>query len=118
LACPDGELSLLLVDDAAMADLNQQYRGRSGPTNVLAFAMNEGDYADVMPQMLGDVVISVDTCQREAQAEGISFDRHFLALLIHGILHLFGYDHETSEEDERRMTAKSRDVLQRLDELA
>ena len=114
LGCLDGELSLLIVDDQKITPLNQQYRGRSGPTNVLAFPMNEGAFADVMPHLLGDVVISVETCLREAQSAGVSFERHFTELLIHGILHLFGYDHEQSEEEEHRMAMKSEKVLQQL----
>ena len=109
--CPEGELSLLIVDDAQIAALNRQYRERSGPTNVLAFSMQEGAFSEVAPHLLGDVVISVETCAREAQAAGIDFDRHFDELLVHGILHLFGYDHERSEEDDRRMRAKTEALL-------
>lgn len=115
LDCPDGELSLLIVDDDKIAALNQQYRGRSGPTNVLAFPMKEGDFADIMPHLLGDVVISVETCTREAAAGGIPFEQHFNELLVHGILHLFGYDHERSQAEDRRMRAKSDEILQRID---
>jgi len=114
LDCPDGELSLLVVDDETIARLNQQYRDRQGPTNVLAFPMNEGAFADIMPHLLGDVVISSETCRKEAQLAGIGFEQHFTALLIHGILHLFGYDHEQSEEEEQRMAAKAREILQQL----
>lgn len=117
LGCPDGELSLLIVDDEKITPLNQEYRGRSGPTNVLAFSMNEGAFADVTPHLLGDVVISVETCQREAQSAGISFERHFTELLIHGILHLFGYDHEQSEEEEHRMATKSEKILLQLENM-
>jgi probable rRNA maturation factor len=114
LDCPDGELSLLVVDDEGIAALNQTYRGRSGPTNVLAFSMNEGAFGDIMPHILGDVVISVETCQREAESAGVSFEAHFNELLVHGILHLFGFDHELSEEEERRMMAKSQAILQQI----
>ena len=114
--CPDGELSLLIVDDGQIAALNHQYRGRTGPTNVLAFAMQEGAFCDVAPDLLGDVVISVETCEREARTAGIAFDRHFDELLVHGILHLVGYDHERSEEDDRRMRAKTDQLLKNLAE--
>lgn len=114
LDCPEGELSLLIVDDAQIAALNQQYRQRTGPTNVLAFALQEGAFTEIAPHLLGDVVISVETCAREARAAGIGFDRHFDELLVHGILHLFGYDHERSEEDDRRMRAKTEALLQTL----
>ena len=105
--CPDGELSILLVDDARMADLNRQYLGRRGPTNVIAFPMRAGEFADLTPDLLGDVVISMDTTAREADAAGISREHRFGELLIHGILHLFGYDHETGDADARRMAEKS-----------
>jgi probable rRNA maturation factor len=114
LESPEAELSLLVVDDDAIAPLNHQYLGRTGPTNVIAFAMQEGAFADVSPDLLGDVVISVDTCQREAAAAGVSFDRRFVELLIHGILHLFGYDHETSPAEAERMSRKTNALLQHL----
>ena len=79
--------------------------------------MNEGEFAEIMPHVLGDVVISADTCDREAQRDGISFEQHFIALLVHGILHLRGYDHERSEEEDRRMEAKSQEILQQLKHL-
>ena len=117
LGCHDGELSLLIVDDDKIRPLNEQYRGRAGATNVLAFPMNEGAFAEVMPHLLGDVVISVETCLREAKTTGITFEHHFTELLIHGILHLLGYDHEQSEEEEHRMTMKSEEVLHQLETL-
>ncbi len=111
----DGEISILLADDSLIAKLNQQYRNRQGPTNVIAFAMREGAFSDLTPHLLGDVVISLDTTAVEAQKAGISMDQRFRELLIHGILHLFGYDHEKSEEDARRMDDKSRELLERLE---
>lgn len=114
MACPEGELSLLIVDDAQIASLNQQYRGRTGPTNVLAFSMNEGAFAQVAPHLLGDVVISMETCVREAEEAGLDLRDHFDELLIHGILHLFGYDHETSPQEAARMEAMSMKLLREL----
>ncbi len=115
MASPEAELSLLVVDDDGIAPMNQQYLGRQGPTNVIAFPMQEGDFAAMNPHLLGDVVISVETCQREAEAAGIGFDRRFAELLIHGILHLFGYDHETSSDEAERMFRKTDDLLAQLD---
>ena len=112
---PDGEISILLVDDPQIAALNQDYLKRPGPTNVIAFAMREGDYSQISPHLLGDVVISMDTAAKEAQDAGISMERRVDELLVHGILHLFGYDHEKSEEDDRRMEEKSRELLERLE---
>ncbi len=95
--------------------MNRQYLGRNGPTNVIAFPMQEGDFSAMNPHLLGDVVISVETCQREAEAAGMGFDRRFTELLIHGILHLFGYDHEKSSAEADRMFRKTEDLLAQLD---
>lgn len=94
-----------------MTDLNHRYRGRSGPTNVLAFAMAEGAFADLRPELLGDVVISVDTLTREAQRDGVPLKDHLIRLLIHGILHLTGYDHEGSEAEAQRMEEKTETLI-------
>ena len=109
---PDGEISILVVDDPEIEKLNQQYLNRHGPTNVIAFAMREGEFSHVTPNLLGDVVISADTAAREAQDCGISPGRRFDELLIHGILHLFGYNHEDSADEARRMEEKSRELLE------
>ena len=109
--CPDGEISILLVDDPQIEELNQQYLNRQGPTNVIAFAMREGEFADVSPYLLGDVVISMDTAAKEAQIAATSMERRFNELLVHGVLHLMGFDHETSEEDAQVMEDMSREIL-------
>jgi len=116
LDCPDGEISILLVDDPQIEELNQQYLNRQGPTNVIAFAMREGEFADLSPHLLGDVVISMDTAAKEAQIAATSMARRFNELLVHGVLHLMGFDHEASEEDARVMEDKSREILALLDE--
>jgi probable rRNA maturation factor len=108
---PDGEISILIVDDPQIEKLNRRYLSRRGPTNVIAFAMREGEFAHVTPHLLGDVVISADTAAKEAQNCGLSTERRFNELLVHGILHLFGYDHENSESEARRMEEKSRELL-------
>jgi probable rRNA maturation factor len=111
LDCPDGELSIVIVDDARIADLNQTYLQHTGPTNVISFPMREGDFSEINPHVLGDVVISADTCAREAEEAGIATEVRLDQLLIHGILHLFGYDHVHSDSDARTMEAKSNDLL-------
>jgi probable rRNA maturation factor len=111
---PDGELSILLVDDPQIETLNQKYLNRQGPTNVIAFAMREGEFSHLSPHLLGDVVISMDTAAKEAQDADLSMARRFDELLVHGILHLFGYDHENSEKEARRMEDKSRELLDLL----
>ena len=114
LALNDDELSILIVDDPCIAGMNQTYRGKNGPTNVLSFAMREGEFGSVTP-MLGDVVISADTASREAEQAGITLSERLSQLLVHGILHLVDYDHERSDEDARRMEDKSRDLLRLIE---
>ena len=92
----EGELSLLFTDDKRIAELNHRYLKRQGPTNVLAFPMLSGSSPDILSGMLGDVVISVETAISESQALGEPLQRTVDRLLIHGILHLLGYDHEGS----------------------
>jgi probable rRNA maturation factor len=109
---PDAELSILLVDDLEIAELNQQYLNRQGPTNVIAFPMLEGEFAGITPQLLGDVVISLDTADREGSLAGIEMQSRLDQLLIHGILHLLGYDHENDPDEARRMEQKSDELVQ------
>ena len=115
LDSPDAELSIVIVGDDEIADLNQTYLNRKGPTNVIAFAMREGAYADISPQLLGDVVISIETAYREGQEAGIDPLKRFDQLLVHGILHLFGFDHETGEGDAAKMEEMSEKLLNLID---
>lgn len=101
----------MLVDDPGIAKLNQTYLDREGPTNVISFPMQEGDFSHIAPDLLGDVVISTDRTAAEAAELGISYRDRFDFLLIHGILHLMGYDHETSEADEKIMEAKTDELF-------
>lgn len=99
LDCHDKELSVLFTDDSHMARLNEEYLGRKGPTNVLAFSMSGGPAPDIETGILGDVVISVDTAVRESEQTGETLEETVERLLIHGILHLFNYDHERSPRE-------------------
>ncbi len=117
LTCDQGELSLVLVDDATIARYNQQYLGRSGPTNVIAFPMQDGTFTHIHPELLGDVMISLDTCEKEARLAQITVERRFDQLLIHGILHLFGYDHVDGAEQALEMDRKSRELIQIISRL-
>ena len=110
LDCPETEVSLVLVDDAEIARLNQEYLGRSGPTNVIAFSMQEGRFAQVNPGLLGDVVISVQTALAEAAEGGYTLEEMLDFYLIHGILHLVGYDHEGSAGEAARMEIKANEL--------
>ena len=99
----EGELSLLFTDDKRIAELNQKYLKRQGPTNVIAFPMLAGSPPHLPSGMLGDVVISVDTALSESRELGEPLQRTVDRLLIHGILHLLGYDHEGSSKQALRM---------------
>ena len=94
--------------------MNWKFLGREGPTNVIAFPMQEGRFSGLSPNLLGDVVISVDTAHREARAAGLALDERVAQLLVHGMLHLYGYDHEHDAADARRMAAKSRALLAKI----
>ena len=110
----DAELSVVLVDDREMQALNATYRKKNRPTDVLAFSMREGEPAP-RTNLLGDVVISVDTAARQAAERGVSVAAEIRTLLAHGILHLLGYDHERSPAEARRMFALQRKLMLRLD---
>jgi len=106
------ELSVLLVGDAEMRRLNAHYRGRDKATNVLAFAMREAGEGE--ERLLGDVVLSVDTAHREAEQRKSPLQFRLTQLLIHGLFHLLGYDHERGEKEAAIMEKAERDALQRL----
>ncbi len=112
--CPDGELSILFVDDPHIQELNRKYRHQDHPTNVLSFPMREGDFSEVSPQLLGDVVISADTAAVEADQAGIGMGPHLTWLLIHGILHLFGFDHEKSRKEADDMESRTARLMQKV----
>jgi len=105
-------LGVLLIGDRAMRRLNRQYRRMDRTTDVLAFSMREGP--GLASTLLGDVVISVPTAAKQARQLGRSLDEELTVLLVHGILHLCGYDHERSNQEARRMQQRERWVLRRL----
>jgi rRNA maturation RNase YbeY len=107
------ELSIALVGDVEMQALNARYRGIERPTDVLAFAQREGDGA-LHRDLLGDVIVSLDTASRQAGERGVELREELRVLLAHGILHLLGYDHERSPAEARRMFAKQRRLLKHL----
>jgi probable rRNA maturation factor len=107
------ELSILLLGDAEIAALNQRYRGRARPTDVLAFSLLEGAHAERRGELLGDVVIGIETAARQARARRRKLDDEVARLLVHGALHLVGYDHLRSAQA-RRMRAQERRVWRAL----
>lgn len=115
LGCPDAELSVVLVDDYEIRQLNRDYLQRDHATNVISFSMREGEGADLHPELLGDVVISTETAARDATEAGVSFESELLFLLVHGVLHLCGYDHERGTEQQALvMEAREQEIFARL----
>ena len=108
IATIDGEIALLLTDDAEMHQLNRDWRGKDKPTNVLSFPMLEReDLLDLAPEgppeMLGDIALAAGTCAREAAEKGVPLETHATHLLIHGLLHLAGHDHVDSDAQAEAM---------------
>ena len=114
LGSTDGELSILIVDDEEMARLNLQYRQVDATTDVLAFPMLEGEFGDILPELLGDIVISATTARSMSRRYQCSLSAVMDVLLVHGLLHLLGYDHERNEQEARRMESKSMELLETL----
>jgi len=111
LGCEGHEVSIVLVDDEEITRLNRHYFLRNRPTNVISFPMAAGDPAAINPYLLGDVVVSADTAKRQARAVGGKVEEEVFFLLIHGILHLLGYDHEGLPAERRKMEAKERELF-------
>ena len=110
LTLDEAELSLVLCDDPFIHGLNRDHRGKDKPTDVLSFAQREGEGADPEDMLLGDIIISVETAGRQAHARGHGLDHELRVLVVHGILHLLGHDHEEDEEAER-MEAEEKRLL-------
>ena len=110
----DYEVSVLLTDDSRITELNLEYRGIDAPTDVLAFAMREDEDSNLMnPNILGDIVISLETAERQAENETHSLEEEVAFLTVHGVLHLLGYDHQTQEEA-TVMFEKQKNILENL----
>jgi probable rRNA maturation factor len=105
------ELAVLLADDARGREMNAHWRGKDTATNVLSFPAAPGPGPG--PRHLGDIVLAYETVEREAGAQDKPFDHHLVHLVVHGFLHLIGYDHDTDDEAEE-MERRERDILARL----
>ena len=113
LQLPDAIVSIMLCDDATIHPLNRDYRDKDKPTDVLSFAQREGEFAFLNDNLLGDVIISMETTIRQAQERQHSTETELRVLLVHGLLHLLGYDHIEDDEAEV-MEAKEREILAHL----
>ncbi len=111
LGLPDAELSLLLVNDVQIQALNRRYLQRNRPTNVLAFPMREGEFSVLHPHLLGDLVISVETARRQMKRFGLDEMKMVTLLMIHGILHLVGYEHIGTKKGTREMATKQKELF-------
>lgn len=105
------ELSILLTDDAGIRELNREYRGKDKPTDVLSFPMNDAE-------LLGDIVISMDRAAAQAEEFGCTVMEEEARLLVHGLLHLLGYDHVKGGRQAAKMRAKEAEVLKALQQRA
>ena len=110
----DRELSVLLTDDTEMTELNRAYRRRNRTTDVLSFSQQEGPRGDLHPEILGDVVISVPVARRQARERRATLMSELTVLLVHGVLHLLGYEHEKAGRVRARAMRKEQERLVRL----
>ena len=104
------EISILLVDDKTITGLNKQYLKKNYPTDVLAFRMQDGEFTDLHPEILGDVIISLDTAHSRAEEFQTGFRYEIQLYLIHGILHLLGFD-DRSSSSRNRMKSIQEEIL-------
>jgi probable rRNA maturation factor len=111
------EVSLMFTDDETIHEMNREYRGIDRPTDVLSFALEEGEeeeiYGGPEENLLGDIIISVETATRQAEEYGHSVEREMAFLALHGMLHLLGYDH-MEEEERQEMRAQEEAILASL----
>ena len=108
------EASILLLDDLQITGLNKKHLNRNGPTDVISFPMLNDSFPNPQPQVLGDVVISVETAVRQAGKRQCSIYDEVAVLLIHGILHLLGYDHEKSASEKKKMKTREKEIFEKL----
>lgn len=108
----DKTIGFLLVDDKEIKKLNKIYRKKDAATDVLAFSMQEGKFGGINPEILGDVVISVETAQRCAEERSLPLIKELSLYLIHGVLHLRGY--RDDDKNKRRMKAKEKEIFEKL----
>ncbi len=106
-------VSLLFTSDAAVQTLNREWRGKDHPTNVLSFPAGTSP-VETEIEFLGDIALALETVSQEALQEGKTFEHHVTHLLVHGFLHLCGYDHETGDDDAEEMETLERAILARL----
>ena len=112
LNCLNQEVSILLTGDKDIRRLNQEFRSIDQPTDVLSFPQNADEDPCITEEViLGDIAVSLDIAKAQAKEHGLDFKEEIILFLIHGILHLLGYDHEISEKEETKMRNKTRELF-------
>ena len=112
LDCQNTEVSILLTKDKDIRLLNKKFRSIDQPTDVLSFPQNQDEDPPIPGEkILGDVAVSLDTAKIQANEHGLILKEEIVLLLIHGILHLLGYDHEASEQEDQKMRSKTRELF-------
>lgn len=111
LGLPEAELSILFVNDREIREMNRKYLGRDRPTNVLSFSMREGVDSSLHPNLLGDLVISIESAIKQSRSWGLNPMEMITLLIIHGVLHLIGYEHEGSRKEAKKMAAKQKELF-------
>ena len=112
LGCQNTEVSILLTRDKDIRLLNKEFRNTDRATDVLSFSQNPNEDPSIFgPELLGDIAVSLDTAKTQANEHGLVLKEEIVLLLIHGILHLLGYDHEASEQEDQKMRSKTRELF-------
>jgi probable rRNA maturation factor len=104
----DQDLTIVFVSDRAMREINRTWRGKRGTTDVLSFPANQDEFEKAAGLNLGDVIISVEQAARQASTNGLSLDEEIAQLILHGLLHLCGYDHEADNGEMNRLEVRLR----------
>ncbi len=113
--CANKEISISFVDDKTIQQLNNIYLQKNKPTNVLSFSLQEGEYGNINPDILGDIIISAETAQRDAAIGNLSLSEEIVFLIIHGLLHLLGFNHEnTTKIQTAKMRMKEKELFQNI----
>ena len=109
-------ITVIITDDGFIREMNREYRKKNSPTDVISFANRDCEFPDIEsePEDLGDIFISIETAERQAAEYGVSLKDEIKRLVIHGVLHLAGYDHEKSEKQAAVMARKEREIYESI----
>ena len=117
MGCQDKELSILFTNDEHISEINKNYLRREGPTDVISFSFLGKEEEQMNIPILGDIIISVDTAKKESEETGEDLETTICRLIIHGILHILGYDHEGSKQEAQKMREKEEKLLSIIKEV-